>query len=109
MADPAVGTRTANSASESTAGVTPAETVTQSGIAQRPLARTGEHVSMLGIGGFHLGIPSGADAIRIVQRALDEGSPFSTIAGTTTLVKANEHARAGVYEASSVTRPASDG
>jgi aryl-alcohol dehydrogenase-like predicted oxidoreductase len=42
----------------------------------RPLGRTGEQVSLLGIGGFHLGIPSEAEAIRIVQTALDHGVTF---------------------------------
>jgi aryl-alcohol dehydrogenase-like predicted oxidoreductase len=40
------------------------------------LGRTGERVSMVGIGGFHLGRPSEAEAIRIVRTALDNGVNF---------------------------------
>src|SRR6185436_10796636 len=42
------------------------------------LGSTGEHVSAIGIGGHHLGIPSvdEALAIRIVHRAIDEGINF---------------------------------
>jgi uncharacterized protein len=51
---------------------------TVNGIGHRKLGRTNEQVSILGIGGFHLG---GADiseveAIRIIHKALDEGINF---------------------------------
>ena len=42
----------------------------------RPLGRTGVHVSAIGLGGFHLGIPSERDAIAIVRHALDSGITF---------------------------------
>ncbi|MCL2448232.1 MAG: aldo/keto reductase [Polyangiaceae bacterium] len=42
----------------------------------RPLGRTGVDVSLMGIGGFHLGLPSEKDAIRIVQEAIDRGATF---------------------------------
>jgi aryl-alcohol dehydrogenase-like predicted oxidoreductase len=44
----------------------------------RPLGETGEKVSLLGLGGFHLGLPRVAepDAIRIVRTALDRGVNF---------------------------------
>jgi predicted aldo/keto reductase-like oxidoreductase len=42
----------------------------------RHLGRTGVEVSLIGIGGYHLGIPSEKDAIRIVQEALDRGVNF---------------------------------
>ncbi|HEX6803384.1 MAG TPA: aldo/keto reductase [Terriglobales bacterium] len=45
-------------------------------IPKRTLGRTGERVSMIGIGGFHLGRPSEQDAIRIVRTALDHGVTF---------------------------------
>ena len=45
-------------------------------VPQRMLGRTGERVSMVGIGGFHLGRPSEAEAIRIVRTALDNGVNF---------------------------------
>ncbi|HZP48970.1 MAG TPA: aldo/keto reductase [Vicinamibacterales bacterium] len=44
----------------------------------RTLGRTGEQVSCLGLGGWHLGLPkvSEADAIRIVRTAIDRGITF---------------------------------
>jgi len=47
-------------------------------IAYRTLGRTGEKVSILGIGGYHLGAPSvdEQEAIRIIRVALDNGINF---------------------------------
>jgi aryl-alcohol dehydrogenase-like predicted oxidoreductase len=45
-------------------------------VPSRPLGRTGERVSIIGLGGYHLGIPPEAEAIRIVRRALDHGVNF---------------------------------
>ncbi len=42
----------------------------------RPLGRTGEKVSLVGVGGAHLGFPSEDEAIRIVRTALDRGINF---------------------------------
>src|SRR5581483_3500974 len=42
----------------------------------RTLGRTGEKVSIVGIGGFHLGVPDEKEAIRIVRTALDNGVNF---------------------------------
>jgi aryl-alcohol dehydrogenase-like predicted oxidoreductase len=44
----------------------------------RALGSTGENVSMLGLGGFHIGKPklSGAEAIRIIHAAIDAGLNF---------------------------------
>jgi aryl-alcohol dehydrogenase-like predicted oxidoreductase len=43
----------------------------------RRLGRTGETVSAIGLGGFHLGLPeSAAEAIRIVRSAVDRGITF---------------------------------
>jgi aryl-alcohol dehydrogenase-like predicted oxidoreductase len=42
----------------------------------RPLGRTGAVVSVLGIGGFHLGLPHEQEAIRIVREAIDHGVTF---------------------------------
>jgi aryl-alcohol dehydrogenase-like predicted oxidoreductase len=48
-----------------------------SDIPSRPLGRTGEMVTALGVGGYHLGLVSSArEAIRIVQAAIDEGITF---------------------------------
>jgi aryl-alcohol dehydrogenase-like predicted oxidoreductase len=45
-------------------------------IPTRPLGRTGEHVSLLGLGGAHIGKPSESEAIRIVHEAIDAGVTF---------------------------------
>jgi aryl-alcohol dehydrogenase-like predicted oxidoreductase len=42
----------------------------------RTLGRTGERVSAIGVGGFHLSVPSEAEAIRIVRSAIDAGVNF---------------------------------
>lgn len=49
-----------------------------SDIPYRPLGITGESVSLVGLGGYHLGLPhvSESDAIRIVRSALDQGVNF---------------------------------
>ncbi len=46
------------------------------GMPQRTLGRSGEKVSIIGIGGYHLGRPSEQDAIRIIRTALDNGVNF---------------------------------
>lgn len=49
----------------------------KNGIPYRKLGRTGEEVSLVGIGGFHLGMkPTEDEAIRIVRTALDSGVNF---------------------------------
>ncbi len=46
-------------------------------IPRRALGRSGEQVSLLGIGGFHLGLAASEDeAVRIVRGALDAGVTF---------------------------------
>jgi uncharacterized protein len=45
-------------------------------IPRRPLGRTGVEVSILGLGGYHLGTIPGREAVRIVQAAVDEGITF---------------------------------
>src|SRR5207249_1199566 len=45
-------------------------------IPTRPLGSTGEQVSIVGLGGYHLGIPSLAESQRIVHAALDGGINF---------------------------------
>jgi predicted aldo/keto reductase-like oxidoreductase len=42
----------------------------------RELGRTGVRVSILGLGGYHLGMPAEKEAIRIVRTALDHGMNF---------------------------------
>lgn len=45
-------------------------------IARRPFGSWGEEVSLLGVGGFHIGVPPEAEGIRIVQQAIDAGATF---------------------------------
>jgi aryl-alcohol dehydrogenase-like predicted oxidoreductase len=48
-----------------------------SGVAKRPLGRTGVSVSMLALGGYHLGaVKDEATAVRIVHEAIDHGVTF---------------------------------
>src|SRR6201999_3265203 len=47
-----------------------------SGFPRRTLGHTGQQVSILGVGGYHLGRPSEQDSIRIVRTALDNGMNF---------------------------------
>ena len=42
----------------------------------RTLGRTGERVSVIGVGGYHLSVPSEDEAIRIVRGAIDGGVNF---------------------------------
>jgi uncharacterized protein len=50
---------------------------TQSGVPYRTLGNTGEKVSCVGIGGYHLGVQSDPqESIRIIRTALDEGINF---------------------------------
>ncbi len=48
----------------------------QGSIPRRPLGKTGETVSLLGVGGFHIGVPAQAEGIKIVQAAIDAGANF---------------------------------
>ncbi|MHB0875966.1 MAG: aldo/keto reductase [Anaerolineae bacterium] len=52
-----------------------AETV-RNGIPLRPLGRTGEWVTILGVGGYHMGNPGTEGGISIVRTAIDEGVNF---------------------------------
>jgi uncharacterized protein len=46
-------------------------------IPRKPLGRTGEQISIIGLGGYHLGtLRSLDDAVRIVQEAVDAGVTF---------------------------------
>jgi aryl-alcohol dehydrogenase-like predicted oxidoreductase len=50
---------------------------TPSGIPTRPFGRTGERVSILGLGGWHIGVPpTDAAAVRMVHHAIDAGITF---------------------------------
>ena len=46
-------------------------------IPRRPLGKTGEQVSIIGVGGYHLGSVQSSDlAVRLVQEAVDSGVTF---------------------------------
>jgi uncharacterized protein len=53
-----------------------AQAADASGIPTRTLGHTGQQISMLGLGGYHLGDPSEAEAIKIVHTAVDNGITF---------------------------------
>src|SRR5439155_13576958 len=40
------------------------------------LGKTGQRVSRIGLGGYHIGTPAEAEAIRIVRTAIDRGVTF---------------------------------
>ncbi len=54
------------------------DSTTTSGIPTRPLGKTGVEVSILGVGGAHIGFPKVEEAtgIRIIQQAIDAGATF---------------------------------
>ena len=46
-------------------------------IPTRPFGRTGERVSVIGLGGFHVGVPdTDAEAVRLIHTAIDAGITF---------------------------------
>jgi len=45
-------------------------------IPYRTLGRTGEKVSAIGLGGYHIGIPGEAEGIRLIRSAIDRGINF---------------------------------
>ncbi|HVY61568.1 MAG TPA: aldo/keto reductase [Planctomycetota bacterium] len=50
-------------------------------IPTRPLGRTGARVTIVGLGGWHLGVPAEKDGVALAQRAVDEGITFLDNAG----------------------------
>jgi predicted aldo/keto reductase-like oxidoreductase len=49
---------------------------TRDGVIYRKLGSTGERVSAIGLGGFHIGVPDEAEGIRIIRTAVDRGINF---------------------------------
>jgi len=49
---------------------------TRDGVIYRNLGSTGERVSAIGLGGYHIGVPSEEESIRIIRTALDRGITF---------------------------------
>lgn len=46
------------------------------GIPTRPLGKTGEHVTIIGLGGWNIGVAEDREAIAIMQEAVDSGLTF---------------------------------
>jgi len=53
-----------------------AQAANSSGIPTRTLGHTDQQVSMLGLGGYHIGNPSEAEATKIIRTAADNGITF---------------------------------
>ncbi|MFO0807265.1 MAG: aldo/keto reductase [Gemmataceae bacterium] len=59
------------------ASVATADDATSKGLPTRPLGKTGERVSCLCLGGWHIGdVKDKAEAVRIMHTAIDEGMTF---------------------------------
>lgn len=52
------------------------EAIESNGMIYRRLGSTGERISAIGLGGFHISVPAEDEAIRIVRSALDRGITF---------------------------------
>jgi predicted aldo/keto reductase-like oxidoreductase len=52
------------------------EAATPDGMIYRKLGSTGERVSAIGLGGYHIGVPSEKEGIRIIRSAVDRGINF---------------------------------
>jgi predicted aldo/keto reductase-like oxidoreductase len=71
----------ASAATVAAASLTPeaqaAQDMSPGGIPLRPLGRFGEKITMIGLGGYHAAVPeSELAAVRLIQRAIDEGITF---------------------------------
>jgi aryl-alcohol dehydrogenase-like predicted oxidoreductase len=49
---------------------------TRDGVIYRNFGSTSERVSAIGVGGYHIGVPSEEEGIRIIRTALDRGITF---------------------------------
>jgi aryl-alcohol dehydrogenase-like predicted oxidoreductase len=58
------------------AEATAADDVVRDGMTYRKLGRTGERVSLLGLGGYHIGKPDEQTGIRLIRTAVDHGVNF---------------------------------
>lgn len=55
---------------------TPPAVSSRNEMPHRVFGQTGENVSILGVGGFHIGVPEEADGIRLIRTAIDAGVNF---------------------------------
>ncbi len=55
---------------------TPTVVSSRNGMPYRAFGRTGSDVSILGVGGFHIGVPEEADGVRLIRTAIDAGVNF---------------------------------
>lgn len=55
---------------------TPPTVSTRNGMPYRAFGSTGDEVSILGIGGYHIGVPEEADGVRLIRTAIDAGVNF---------------------------------
>ena len=58
------------------ASVLAAQQESPNGLPTRPLGKTGQRVSIIGLGGFHIGTCEEKEAIAIMHEAIDEGLTF---------------------------------
>ncbi|HSU61501.1 MAG TPA: aldo/keto reductase [Bryobacteraceae bacterium] len=58
------------------AGAQTTESAQSNGMIYRKLGSTGERISAIGLGGYHISVPSEEEGIRIVRSALDRGITF---------------------------------
>jgi aryl-alcohol dehydrogenase-like predicted oxidoreductase len=63
-------------AAAASAAVVPPPATGHGTVPRRLLGRTGVQVSMLGLGGFHIGKPDEPEALRIMHRAIEAGLTF---------------------------------
>ena len=71
----ASGTGTA-SATQTDIFDTPPTVEHRNGMPYRAFGTTGDNVSILGIGGYHIGVPEEADGVRLIRTAIDAGVSF---------------------------------
>ena len=55
---------------------TPTTVEHRNGMPYRAFGTTGDNVSILGIGGYHIGVPEEADGVRLIRIAIDAGVSF---------------------------------
>jgi len=52
------------------------DSAAESSMPMRELGKSGEKVSILGVGGYHIGVPAESEATRLIQEAVDSGVTF---------------------------------